>query len=499
MKNIFRIARWEFISRFKSRSFLFATFVLPVLFSLLITLPVFLLNYQDEVSTKLVGMVNLSTEMDTNKLQKILNGNFKLSNGSPEYVIFPVSVDNSPDYRQARAEYEEVALRKDSISTAYNEVKDLRASYYQRSNIRNKEYLLQKTYEKMIDLRERKDLVEIEFENYQLRLDSVYAIEARRSADSLLVGKVLNAYLVIPEGLFVGEIVEYHSLTPGDLLETERMGSVLSEVIIQARLSEANVTDEQIIEWLKPVEIRRYQLRESGPREWDFYIEFYGSVIGVVLLFMAIFTSGGFLFSSVLQEKTNRVIEILLSYSSSRQIMAGKIFGLGFLGLIQVLTWMGIAALFVMLNWFEAGEIPYLNMNNALYFLLYFSLGYFLYASIFVAIGAIFSSEQEAQQVNLILRSFAILPVLLVFFFLQEPNSEIITVLSYIPLLTPYFMILKISQNLHTLNEIYITSGLLVISVVGMVFVAAKIFRMGILLYGKKMTWQEVFSLLRSS
>jgi len=120
---------------------------------------------------------------------------------------------------------------------------------------------------------------------------------------------------------------------------------------------------------------------------------------------MAIFTSGGFLFSSVLQEKTNRVIEVLLSYASSRQIMAGKIFGLGFLGLLQVLIWLGIAAIFVFFNLFQAGQIAYLNLQNAFYFLHYFSLGYLLYAAIFVSIGAIFSSEQEAQQVNIILRT----------------------------------------------------------------------------------------------
>jgi ABC-type Na+ efflux pump permease subunit len=72
---------------------------------------------------------------------------------------------------------------------------------------------------------------------------------------------------------------------------------------------------------------------------------------------MAIFTSGQFLFSSVLQEKTNRVIEILLSYASSRQIMAGKIFGLGFLGLMQVLIWLSITSIFVFFNLFQAGQI----------------------------------------------------------------------------------------------------------------------------------------------
>jgi ABC-2 type transport system permease protein len=278
------------------------------------------------------------------------------------------------------------------------------------------------------------------------------------------------------------------------------MQKLINEVLVRSRLVEAGVNSKQITHWLKPVTIRNYRLRDKGPTEWDFYIEFYGAVIGVLLLFMAIFTSGGFLFSSVLQEKTNRVIEILLSYASSRQIMAGKIFGLGFLGLIQVLIWLAIATIFVFFNLFKAGQISYLNFENALYFMHYFSLGYLLYAAIFVAIGAIFSSEQEAQQVNLILRTIAILPVLLVLLFLKEPNSEIIRILSYIPLLTPYFMIMKISQyGIPMMSEVYITSIILFISIIGMVFIAAKIFRMGILIYGKKLSLAEIVSLLRSS
>jgi ABC-2 type transport system permease protein len=500
MKTILNIARWEFVTRFKTRSFLIATFILPVVFSVLITLPVYLVTYDENISTKLIGIINLSEENMSQKLQSHLNKNYRLKNDSPEYIILPVSVENDPIYKQAHNELREVHVRLDSITNAYNEIKDLRARYYRNRNLKNKEYLLQKTYEEMIMIREEKDLVEIEFENYRTRLDSIYNRQARLSADSLLLKGILNAYLVLPEKVFDRGNIEYHSLDLGNLLESERMQKLLNEVIIQTRILNEEIEPKRAAAWLKPITLNKYQLREQGPTEWDFYIEFYGSIIGIVLLFMAIFTSGGFLFSSVLQEKTNRVIELLLSYASSRQIMAGKIFGLGFLGLMQVLIWIGIAALFVLFNLFEASRISYLNLENGFYFLHYFSLGYLLYAAIFVAIGAIFSSEQDAQQVNLILRTVAILPVLLVFLFLKKPDSEIIQILTYIPLLTPYFMIMKISQYGITLtSEIYITSAILLVSIVGMVFIAAKIFRMGILLYGKKLTLREVMLLLRSS
>ena len=497
MRTIFFIARWEFLTRFRTRSFLFATFILPVVFSLLITLPVYLITYNQDVSTKLIGLINLSDDLFSNKLQSHFNKNYRLSNGSPEYIVLPISVESSPVYKQAFIELQQVNSRKDSITNLYNDIKNLRARYYRRKNLRNKEYLLQKTYEEMISVREEKDLVEIEYENYEMRLDSIYNREARISADSLLLKGILNAYLVLPQSIFERGPIEYHSLDPSNLLESERMQKLLNEVIIQTRILNAEIDPKLASAWLKPIKLRKYQLRQQGPTEWDFYIEFYGSVIGVVLLFMAIFTSGGFLFSSVLQEKTSRVIELLLSYASSRQIMAGKIFGLGFLGLMQVLIWLGITAIFVLFNLFQAGQISYLNFENALFFLHYFSLGYLLYAAIFVTIGAIFSSEQEAQQVNLILRTVAILPVLLVFVFLKQPDSDLIRILTYIPLLTPYFMIMKISQlGITLMPEIYLTSIILFVSIIGMVFIAAKIFRIGILLYGKKLRFIEVLRLL---
>jgi ABC-2 type transport system permease protein len=435
----------------------------------------------------------------TEKLQQFLNKNYKLKNNSPEYVIYPISVDNATKYKQAYNEFKDVESVKDSITTAYNDIKALRSRYYRNQGLPNRTYLLGKTYEELVATREAKDLAEIEFENYKIRLDSIYQIEARIAADSLLFNRVLDAYLVLPEDLLKENKLEYHTRAPGDLLEAERIQKIINEIFIQIRMQDEDISDKQITEWLKPILMKKFQLRAEDQYEWNFYLEFYGSIIGVILLFMAIFTSGGFLFSSVIQEKTNRVIEILLSYASSKQIMAGKIFGLGFLGLTQVLIWLVITGIFVAFNLFNAGQIPYLNLENAQFFLLYFCLGYLLYASIFVAIGSIFNSEQDAQQVTLILRTFAIFPVLLVFLFLKEPNSSIIALLSYFPLFTPYFMIMRIFLSSAAMTaEIYLTTGILLISIIGMVFVAARIFRLAILMYGKKLSWKEVFTLLRT-
>ena len=116
MKNLFRIARWEFRTRFRSRSFLFNTLISPLLFTAVITLPIFFFQYEPEVSTKLIGIIYLSGENIERDLQKELNRYYNPQQKSREYVILKVSVDNSTIYKEKLAEYNEIKSRLDSIT-----------------------------------------------------------------------------------------------------------------------------------------------------------------------------------------------------------------------------------------------------------------------------------------------------------------------------------------------------------------------------------------------
>ena len=214
MRNIFYIARWEFSTRFKTRSFLFSTFILPVLFSLLITLPVYFITYEESVSTKLIGVINLGEDGLIEKLQNHLNDNYQLKNGSPEYIILPISVDNSVIFRKSYEEFESVSRQLDSLNLAYNDLKALREKYYQSNKLNNKALLLQKSYDELITTRELKEMVEMDYGYYKQKLDSVFNKQARLTADSLLLKKILNAYLVIPDNIYRLGSIEYHSLNP---------------------------------------------------------------------------------------------------------------------------------------------------------------------------------------------------------------------------------------------------------------------------------------------
>lgn len=501
MRTFYRIARWEFLSRFKSRSFFFNTFITPLVFTLLFMLPLYFLSYSPTVSVKLIGIIDLSPNKKIgHELSTELGKAYRLDNRLAEYEVYNISVKNAAPYKRMQIEYNEIKQQLDSLNRLHNQIKEQRTRYYKNINTPNRQFALDKSYENLRQVREEKELVAIELERFQTALDSVYAREARIAADSMIVSNVLTSYLVFPGDFIKTGTVEYHSKNAGDLLDTERMEKILQTIILKGRMLNAHLRRSQIREFLRPIQLTKYKINANKEEKWNVYAQFYGPLIGVLLLFMAIFTTGGYLFSGVLLEKSSKVMEVLVSYASSSQIMGGKIIGLGLLGLLQVLTWILITAFLMLIGIIPATGLGYLTLQNAFYFLVYFSLGYLFYGAIFIMIGSVFSSEYDAQQVNQFLRTMAIFPVLLSLVVLTEPNAFWIRVLSYIPFLSPSFMILRIPLSSTPLTvDIYATIAVMLISILVVILLAGKLFRVSTLMQGKRPTWQEIIYWLKQS
>lgn len=499
MKSILRIARWEFMARFRSRSFFFNTFISPLLFTAIFILPIYFFNYQPEVSVKLVGLIDLSEDKNiSSELLKELNRQYRLENKLSEYEIYNISIKNSKPYQLMQDEYETIKFELDSVTALHNLIKEQRTAYYKNRNTPNREFSLNRSYERLREVREEKELIEIELQRFQTALDSVYEKEARIAADSMIVSNVLNSYLVISRDFAKTGYIEYHTKNPGDLLDTERLEKVMQNIIIRKRMVDARLERSQMRELLRPIYLEKYIINSEN--QWNIYAQFYGPLIGVFLLFMAIFTAGGYLFSGVLLEKSNRVIEVLMSYATSTQIMGGKILGLGFLGLVQVLTWFLITTLLVAMGFLSTSGLNYLNLENAFYFVLYFSLGFLFYGAIFIMASAVFANEYDAQQINQFLRTLAIFPVLLSLTVLTDPNSNLIRILSLIPFLSPSFMILRIPLSSVPITlDIYVTTIIMVVSIAFIIVIAGRLFRVTTLMQGKRPTFKEIIYWIKNS
>jgi ABC-2 type transport system permease protein len=195
----------------------------------------------------------------------------------------------------------------------------------------------------------------------------------------------------------------------------------------------------------------------------------------------------------MLEEKSNRVVEILMSSASANDLMAGKVIGLSGLGLTQIACW-GAIGIATSLKFGVIAIAP----GTALLLLVYLILGYLLYAAIFVTAGAPVSTEQEAQQITSYITIILVIPIALAMPVMENPDGTVFRILSFIPLLTPTMMAIRIPVQMPSVLEILGSIALLGLSAVGMMFVAGKVFRTTILMVGKRPSLAELWRIIRT-
>jgi len=316
----------------------------------------------------------------------------------------------------------------------------------------------------------------------------------RKRVDKMSLEGKFETYIIIGKNVFRDGKCEYRGSNVSSIRDIERFTRSIKNAISEVILIQKGIKPEILKEINRPVDIKSIKITKDGEaKESGFLQTFFTSYIFIILLMLLIMLSGQMLIRSLVEEKSNRIVEILISSCSPTELMAGKILGLSLLGFTQILLWIIIgvgASLSFSLN--------IISLDNLILIIIYFLFGYLLYASVFVAIGSMSNSEQEAQQLTGYVSMILVLPIVLAFSAVQDPNSNLIRVLSYIPFLTPTFMILRIPILLPPIWEIIITILILIISIIIMTWIAGKIFRTGILIYGKKPSISELYKWIKA-
>ncbi len=220
-----------------------------------------------------------------------------------------------------------------------------------------------------------------------------------------------------------------------------------------------------------------------------------------ILLVMTIFTSSGYLLQGVAEEKTSRVIEIILSSVTARELLAGKIMGLGALGLTQVVVWLASAiALGCGATDLLGVSLPLLSRPEIFVLaLVYYVLGFLIYAVLMGAVGALGTTMQESQQLGGIFSLMAAIPLMMGAFLLTNPNMALARVLSWFPLTAPTMMMLRIPMTEVPVIDIVGSIVVLLVTIPVATWAGAKVFRMGLLMYGKRPTLAQVMRALRQA
>ena len=408
MNQIWKIVKWEFMNRVKSKLFLITTFALPFFMGGMMYLPSILMDLEPEDVSKIGLVYSKDNESLVERFKVNAEAMHRLQSGGPQFLF-------------SRFEVEQEAL------------------------------------------------------------------------DSVL-SKAIDSYMFIPENVIDTGQVNYYSLSLSNIRLYTSLNRVLNQVVIEQRMVKQNIDASLVGQLSRRITFETFELDESGEAsEGDELSSFLVPYLFLMILFMTVFMSGQLLLRSVMEERTNRTIEILLSSVTPDQLMRGKILGLGALGLVQMCIYLIIG-----LSVTEYKSLATIEFSQIPFFLIFFVTGYLFYAAIFSSMGTFFTSEQEAQQSSGIISIVAILPIIFASYFITNPGSAFTIGASYIPPLTPFMMIIRIGTGTVEQHEIIYATILMIFSCWVLLKLSGKIFRTAILLYGKKITLNEIIRWVRT-
>ncbi|HMF63864.1 MAG TPA: ABC transporter permease [Edaphobacter sp.] len=325
--------------------------------------------------------------------------------------------------------------------------------------------------------------------------------ETRQTLDAMLADKQLDGYLWITPAATPNDrpTFAYTPRSTADIATKGAITSALRAVLMRERLSHQGMVSSDVDSLMQPVKVDTTQAGKNADTTSSFvaiYVLFF-------LMYMVILLYGMNVARSIIEEKTSRVFEVLLATIRPEEMMAGKMIGVGSVGLTQVAVWLATAILLTsstLISSMAGGGIHVsLSAMQIIFFVVYFLLGYLLYSSVAAALGAMVNSEQELQQLNMFLVMplagcmFALAPVI------SNPSGPIARVISLIPFCTPLIMYLRISLAMPPVWEIALSVLLMLVTICAILWVASRIYRVGILMYGKKPSLPEILRWLKYS
>jgi ABC-2 type transport system permease protein len=327
-------------------------------------------------------------------------------------------------------------------------------------------------------------------EKYPIIKFTQYSDVAKAKQD--LGSGTLSGYLIIPEDYIKTGIVESYVIGKGTDIPKEE----LSELMVNNLLKDK--VDEETLQRVKdPITFKRFSVETTGEVSEkglsdlleDFALPY---MIGILLL-ISIFTSSGYLLQSVAEEKESRIIEILLSSITPMEMLTGKIVGLGLVGLLQIAIWLSVGF---------AGLIHVLALSVNPFLLIlslaYFVLGFLLFASMMGAVGAISGSMRESQQLIPIFTFPAIAPILFMQVLITEPDGMLSMFFSMFPLTSPVAMLIRMGVSDVPVYQIAISLFILIVSVYFVIIASARLFRVGLLMYGKRPAIGEIVRYMKT-
>jgi len=329
--------------------------------------------------------------------------------------------------------------------------------------------------------------------------------QIRRELGEKIIAKELDAFLLIPNNLDAADVkYEFRSRKAGDFGGERNLREALNEAVRSERLAGANISETQLKDLSRNVDFDSKSLDEKGD-EKDSDGVFIASFIIGMMIYITLAIYGQMILAAVVEEKETRIAEILFSSAKPFELMMGKLTGVGLAGLTQLGIWVTSALILVgfgLAQMSAAGmdiSIPNISPLMVVLFFVYFLLGFFVYASIFALIGSMVTTMQEGGQ-------FSLPPIMLLlvgFYFsfavIRDPNSSLSFWVSIAPFFAPITMPVRILAETPPYWQIALSIFINAATIAGLVWLASRVYRVGMLMYGKRATIPEVWKWIRQS
>ena len=327
---------------------------------------------------------------------------------------------------------------------------------------------------------------------------------AREDAKRRVHATEFDGLLVIPATLPDEGQAEYVAPNVSAFQMLSILERSVNNVMVTDRLTSAGLDPEAVGELTRRVDLRTMKLGAKGQETHDQGQGFLLSYVFMMIIYMTVLMYGIYVMRGVLEEKSSHVVEVIISTVKPFELMLGKILGIGAVGLTQFLIWATLMAAVSAPGMTAAVgisgmELPTIPAQLLFFFVVYFVLGFLLYGTLYAGIGAAFDTEQEAQNFQVAITMFLVVPLVLMMQILNQPDGTMAVVLSLIPFFTPMLMFLRMTLTDVPAIQLIASVVFMVGAILVATWIVGKIYRVGILMHGSKPKLKDLIRWVREA
>jgi ABC-2 type transport system permease protein len=316
---------------------------------------------------------------------------------------------------------------------------------------------------------------------------------------SKIVDESLTGVIYVPSTALKNKKIEYYSKSPQNIALSRELNGPINKVLVDAYFMNKTLDPEELEFARRGVDFTGFKVSEEEQIKEEGYGNIVLAYAFTFLLYMSLLIIGQITLQSVIEEKSNKIVEIVLSSVEPKELMTGKILGASITGLVQMGIWLFTIMGVVSSSWMTlpADLVLEIDTNVVLYVLVNFFIGLVLFIGLFATVGAIFDNPQDASSGTLPIMMLIIIPFFIAFSIMENPNKPYAEIASLFPFSS--VIVMPARMTLIDVPTWQLIAAILIniLTIIAIFPVAGKIYRVGILITGKKPKWSEVFRWLR--